>query len=375
VPAAFQPFCPPGYASRIAAITELIRWGPSIFSHAEFLLMLYYAERTITYGKRADASSLQQITRGIFSRRKQQWIRGPAGVSATAVKKTNKLLAERGFLVRRPAVPGEERYRSAKGNEATEYEINWIELSAEIARVKSPLGRVVTKPLDHQTTKPLGREVPNNRGNSSSEEKIHRRSASEVRNSSRTRPEPTEKPGAPEKVSALQGTPAEHTRDDSVHGEPHGDDDEKRVNEFISPKVELFHLVKQRGGFLSEYEWLHISEQLELRGIDLSEFVTHVRPHLLNPKTKNPVGMLKFQLRKYASMTRPALSQTDLQSPQVPAVIEKCPICGEIKGKGVRIVNDRLVACECATDDWRAKVEKQEEERLRQRNEHRPRNP
>jgi hypothetical protein len=32
VSAAPEPYCPPGYASRIAATTELHRWGPSVFT-------------------------------------------------------------------------------------------------------------------------------------------------------------------------------------------------------------------------------------------------------------------------------------------------------------------------------------------------------
>jgi hypothetical protein len=135
--------------------------------------------------------------------------------------------------------------------------------------------------------------------------------------------------------------------------------------EFANPKAELAYLIAQRGGFLSEHEWWRIREQLELRLIDLSEFVTFVRPHLLNPKTLNPVGMVKSKIRSYAAMRRPASTDEDLRSAEAPAASEKCPICGEVKGKGARIVGGRIVACECATEEWRAKLEKQEEDRLR----------
>jgi hypothetical protein len=115
-----QTYCPSKYPNRISAVTDLIRWGPSTFSVAEFLMLVYYAERTLTYGKRADASSLSQITEGIFSYKKKEWIRGPAGLSRTAVKNANTTLSVKGRLVRRHAVFGETRYRPDRGNEATE---------------------------------------------------------------------------------------------------------------------------------------------------------------------------------------------------------------------------------------------------------------
>jgi hypothetical protein len=104
-----------------------------LFSHAEFLLRLFHAERTLTYGKSADAPSLAQIAGGIFSRRQNRWIGGSAGLSASAVKNANRTLSEREILIRRRALPGEWRYDAKRGNEPTESEIDWSALKAGIA--------------------------------------------------------------------------------------------------------------------------------------------------------------------------------------------------------------------------------------------------
>jgi hypothetical protein len=330
-------YCPAEYISRIHAVTDLIRWGPSTFSHAEFLVLLFFAERTISYGKRADSTSLAQITVGIYSRRNGEWIRGGAGIRETAVKAATKALSQRGFLICRHALPGETRYRAERGNEPTEYEINWTALFDEFAkRKRAPLSRQVTKPLSRLATKPLGRAVPHNRSKSSSREKGIRGSSSRERDGSRVQPRTAE----------------------------HDGDDESPEKPFTSPKVELDHLISQRGGLLSEFEWWRLNEALELRKIELADFIEFVRPHLLNPKTTNPLGMIKSKIKHYAAMNRPALTQVHKTFHEV-VTAEKCPICHELKGKGTIIDGNHLVACECATEEWRAKLEQQERERMR----------
>lgn len=339
-----NPYCPPEYKNRISASTELIRWGPSTFTHAEFLVLLYYAERTLTYGKQSDASSLSQITKGIFSRTKREWIRGPSGIGSTAVKKANKSLCEKGFLIRRHAVPGDVRYQQGRGNQPTEYEINWTALHAEFTKRKRPtLGHIVTKPLGHDATKSLGRHTTNNRGKSSSEGKSNR---GREANADRSREERSngEKPSS--EVADDQKTP------EVV---------------FASPKVELAYLIQQRGGCLSEAEWRNISEPLELKGIGLAEFVAFLRPHLQNPKIDNPVGLVKSKIPAYRAMTRPAVLAP---APFVPVgpLEEKCPICHEMRGNGVKLAGKRLEPCDCATPEWRARIEELNRRDERQRN-------
>ncbi len=105
---------PPGFNTRIEAWTELIRWGPSLFSHSELLLLLFYAERTLPYAKSTDRASLNQIRNGIYSRPQNRWIRAGAGLSASAIKKANTTLSERGVLIRRRCNP-RVRYPDAVG--------------------------------------------------------------------------------------------------------------------------------------------------------------------------------------------------------------------------------------------------------------------
>ena len=314
-------------------MTDLLRWGPSIFTHAEFLLLLYYAERNLVYGKRSDTCSLNQITEGIFSRRKQEWIRGPSGIGSTAVKKANKSLSEKGFLIRRYAVPGDSRYEPGRGNQPTEYEINWTALHAEFTkRKRRTLGHVVAKPLGHHATKPLGPHTTNNRGKSSSEGKSNKG----------------------------RGAIADRSREERANGEKSSSEvaDDQKTPEvvFASPKVELAYLIQQRGGFLSEAEWRNITESLELKGIGLAEFVGFLRPHLQNPKIDNPVGLVKSKIPAYRAMTRPAVVAP---APFVPAgpLEEKCPTCHQMRGKGVKLAGKRLEPCECATPEWSARIE------------------
>ena len=275
-----QAYCPPEYKDRIYALTELIRWGPSTFARAEFLALLYYAERTLPYGKRADASSLSQATKGIFSRKKREWIRGPAGLSASAVKQANKSLTEKGFLFRRRASPGELRYRPDRGFEATEYEINWTRIHAEFEKRRyAPLGPQVAKPLGPSVPRSLGRPMPNNRGKSSSEETYDRKRLSEDRSAVEEELRSTAAKRGTGRQSASEGN----------------DEKSAAPRSFGSSKEELAYWCSNRGQLLSQGEWQGISAQLELRGIDQNEFVAFLRPHLANPKTNNPLGMIQIQ--------------------------------------------------------------------------------
>jgi hypothetical protein len=340
-------YCPPGFRSRILAMTELIRWGPSIVTHAELHMLLFYAERTLSYGKLSDASSWRQITNGIFSRKKREWIRGPSGLSGTAAKNASKSLAAKGFLVRRRAVPGTERYRPDRGNEATEWEINWAALREKFEeRRRAPVGHVVTKPLGRSVTKPLGHDVPHNRGKSSSEKKTHRSRPFEDRSG-------VEGESGSQRPAETDGRPAHKAT--KPNASQSRDDDEKPAapKSFLSPKHELAYLCEKRGQVLSEHEWRQISEAIELHGIDPAAFCDFVRPHLANPKTKSPLGMIKSKIKNYRAMNKPAVSDSDdRRTPRV----EKCPLCGDLKGQGARFEEGKFVPCECASDEWRAKI-------------------
>lgn len=91
-------YCPPEYATRIKALTDLIRWGPSCFPNSEFQILLWVAERTLTYGKQSDSSSFAQMTDGIRSWRSGEPIRGGCGLGKTAITKAIKSLQAKGVL-------------------------------------------------------------------------------------------------------------------------------------------------------------------------------------------------------------------------------------------------------------------------------------
>jgi len=80
-------YVPPGYRDRITAVTKIIRWGPSCFTGPEFLILLWVAERTLTYGKQSDASSFSQMTDGIKSLRRGGPIRVVAALARLPLSK------------------------------------------------------------------------------------------------------------------------------------------------------------------------------------------------------------------------------------------------------------------------------------------------
>ena len=282
--------------------------GPSMFARAEFLILLYYAERTLVYGKRSDASILSPATRGIFSRTKREWIRGPAGLSACAVKQANKSLTAQGVLFCRRAIPGESRYRPDRGFEATEYEINWTVLcrvrNEKVRTPWSPSGQAPWSPR----SRPLGRLVPNNRGKSSSEETYDRKRLSEDRSAVEEELRSTAAKRGTGRQSASEGN----------------DEKSAAPRSFGSSKEELAYWCSNRGQLLSQGEWQGISAQLELRGIDQNEFVAFLRPHLANPKTNNPLGMIKSKIKAYRTLNRPAVPPAAPSQPESTVAVEKC---------------------------------------------------
>jgi hypothetical protein len=126
-------FTPPGYNTRLAALMDVIRFGPELLSGPEFLALLFHVERSLCYGKKADAASGAQMVRGIY-RKDKTWIRGGSGLKKVAACQANTSLEGKGLL-RRTARSSEER-----GHEPTEYEVLW-----------EPLRRYLTEKLADKT--------------------------------------------------------------------------------------------------------------------------------------------------------------------------------------------------------------------------------
>ena len=116
---------PPGYENNYAAIMDLIRFGPAIWSCAQLKVLLFHAERSTVYGKDADRHSEKQAVEGIYSARRFEWVRGPAGLSRAGWYQANgELLIDEEEPARTP--DGVLRRRRGDGRyEPNEYEIDW----------------------------------------------------------------------------------------------------------------------------------------------------------------------------------------------------------------------------------------------------------
>jgi predicted transcriptional regulator len=92
--------------------------------------MLYIAERTVTYRKDEDSTSLSQMTSGI--RADERLIRGDMGISLSQAKRESKRLLELGVL--------RKELRSRDGAKLpTLYAIDWYEL---VRYAKQTLGEL-----------------------------------------------------------------------------------------------------------------------------------------------------------------------------------------------------------------------------------------
>lgn len=128
---------PPGYDSNLSAILDLIRFGPAIWSCAQFQALLFHAERSTAYGKDADKHSEDQALTGIYSSRQLRWIRGPAGMSRACWYRAN---AELRIDPEDPAATPDGVLRvqnsgSGRGK-VVEYSVDWPAVKRRIAEWK-----------------------------------------------------------------------------------------------------------------------------------------------------------------------------------------------------------------------------------------------
>ena len=320
-------YCPEPYKKPMSAWMDLIRWGPACLGPTQLVVVQYIVERTMAYGKPADASSLEQFVTGIYSHRSKTWVRPGCGLSATATKHALASLRREGLVISR-------RRSNERGHQSSEYQINWDALHSLFrAREQRPLGPQETKGLGHNRTKPLGRERTNNKGGSSSKEDMYK-GGSELRT---VLGEASTKRGLPS-PAATSSNP-----DDPV-----------------AAKFELVRLCRERAHQLTQREWIRISEELELKSIDLCEFVRVMRPHLENPATTRPVGLILSKIKDWSLSRRPVLP-ADIETPTPVSPPAKCPLCGGVEGRGARIQDGKVVACECATPEFRQQVERARE--------------
>jgi hypothetical protein len=135
----------PGYNGPMAALLDIIRFGPAILGVPRTLVLLFIAERTVAYRKLADAPSLTQIVEGAYSKQGTavQWVRMGCGLKHSAAVEATASLVEMGLLEKR------KRSDAKRGNLPTQYEIRWDALQSYLIE-KSDISR---PPLIHSAEK------------------------------------------------------------------------------------------------------------------------------------------------------------------------------------------------------------------------------
>ena len=90
----------PGYSGPMAALLDIIRFGPAILGVPRTLVLLFIAERTVAYRKLADAPSLAQIVEGAYSKQGTavQWVRMGCGLKHSAAAEATASLVAMGLL-------------------------------------------------------------------------------------------------------------------------------------------------------------------------------------------------------------------------------------------------------------------------------------
>jgi DNA-binding MarR family transcriptional regulator len=135
----------PGYSGPMAALLDIIRYGPDLLGLPRTAVLLFIAERTIPYRKLADAASLTQMVSGVYGKDGDSihWIRLGCGLKQSTVKEAVVSLVAMGFLEK------QKRSDTKRGNLPTQYAIRWEALRSyfvdKSATKICPLGRHTAK--------------------------------------------------------------------------------------------------------------------------------------------------------------------------------------------------------------------------------------
>ena len=122
---------PPGYGNAAHAFDDLISFGPGCWGLRKWLVILFHAERTISYGREAGQYSTAQAIEGVFSH--GRYVRGTVGVSPATYKRINAKLIAEGLLFR-------TRRSDERGADiASEYRLNWKAIKAAIEAYRQSL--------------------------------------------------------------------------------------------------------------------------------------------------------------------------------------------------------------------------------------------
>lgn len=134
---------PPGFENNHDALKQLIRFGFGIWTAPQMQVLLFHAERSVSYGKESDQHSQAQAVNGIFSRNAGFWVRGPAGISKATWHRVNSALESDPEVSTAPQesdaprVLTRTRRKHASGADAaTEYAIDWLKVAEAIAKFR-----------------------------------------------------------------------------------------------------------------------------------------------------------------------------------------------------------------------------------------------
>jgi hypothetical protein len=358
---------PDDYGTRIEALMDLIRFGPEAMKNSEFLALLFHVERSLGYGKQADAASLSQMSRGVYEKKTGKRIRGAAGISKPSCARANASLEKKG-LIRRV-----RRYRENGGCDSTEYEVQWPELLKFFVKIMPPKDAdpcltMRQAPVSPRDTLPVSeRDSPyltvrqeqrrSYRGNhhqrESKQKRAHSESAGVVEpprvdaSHKPTGANPSQSAPEPERV------PKTLLADDDVDPTP-------RVRERLaSPEQEFLVRLRERGHATGD-DAIHVlksvRKQLDKRGLTLDSFLSYEAPRATG-RSHTPAAMYTQLVKEWKTdrdsfeFNRQAELTKALTSGMKETFVNHCPHCAKSPhGKGVRTnENGEYEACECAS--------------------------
>jgi hypothetical protein len=125
--------------------------------------------------------------------------------------------------------------------------------------------------------------------------------------------------------------------------------------QYASPRDELIGLMERKYGVRPSARTLSgILTRLESRfpPVSWQQFFEQVRPELERGELTNPEGFIVSASKNLAGASRPEARAIVPPPPEAP----KCPICHAPGGKGVLMVDRKIVPCECATPEWAEKI-------------------
>jgi hypothetical protein len=130
---------------------------------------------------------------------------------------------------------------------------------------------------------------------------------------------------------------------------------------FSTPEEELIALARSKGQVLTANTLRLIRETIEIKGVELEDYVAAVRPHFRNA-IYNPSGFLINFSRNFGTLSRPAVAPPASMHVKR-ADAERCDIC---KGERLVIQQKRIEPCpKCSTAEFRQEWQQREAERER----------